>query len=175
MANNKKALNDEGSKSNNSIITENTEECPYKCKDPALLFYSSDFIADTIFLSLEQIGKLALLMAHRHWQEQRLTKDEILKICRDTTPDPEIFSRYKIDNNGFYYNATIEKAIEKRKKYSESRSKNKKGKTKKDKKNISKSYENHIEDETEILHTDAVENSYNNQSNIKEMKEIVYG
>ena len=83
------------------------------------------------------MGKLALLMAYRHWLGRRLTYDEILKICKDEKPDPEIFSRYKKDNNGYYYNPEIEKAIEKRKLYSESRSRNRKGKSKKHVNNIS--------------------------------------
>lgn len=177
MKNNKKALINESSIKNSKTIIPQTElnEEHYKCKDPALLFYTSDFIADAMFLSLEQVGKLALLMAHRHWQGRRFTRGEVLKICGDTEEDPEIFSRYEIDANGFYYNATVEKAIEKRTKYSKSRSDNKKGKTKTHKKNISKSYENHIENENENGIEDENESLYNNKADkYIDIEEIVY-
>lgn len=135
MQDNKNALNiEDTNNTSDNIIIQNEE---IKCKDPAILFYTSDFIATSNLLSLEQMGKLALLMAYRHWLGRRLTYDEILKICKDEKPDPEIFSRYKKDNNGYYYNPEIEKAIEKRKLYSESRSRNRKGKSKKHVNNIS--------------------------------------
>ncbi len=128
MTDNKKPPFD-GSINNSSenIITHNDE---IKCKDPAILFYTSDFIADTFCLSIAQAGKLALLMAHRHWKGRRLTYDEILTICRDTEPDKAVLERYIKDHNGYYYNPEIEKAIEKRRQYSESRSRNRKGKNK---------------------------------------------
>lgn len=161
MPNNKKApLNESINNSSENIIAQNDD---IKCKDPAILFYTSDFIADTFCLSLEQTGKLALLMAHRHWKGQRLTYNEILKICRDEEPDPEIFSRYKKDSNGYYYNPEIEKAIEKRKQYSESRSRNRKGKCKKYMNNTSKTYDNHIENRNENKRADVNENFINNK------------
>lgn len=134
MLDNKNAPSNESTnKLPNDIVTQPEE---IKCKDPAILFYTSDFIATSNLLSLEQMGKLALLMAYRHWFSRRLTYNEMLKICKDEKPDPEIFSRYKQDNNGCYYNPEIEKAIEKRKQYSESRSRNRKGKSKKHVNNI---------------------------------------
>ncbi len=137
MQNNENALNIESinNHSSSTSIAQNQPEI-IKCKDPAILFYTSDFIADTFYLTMEQIGKLALLMAHRHWRGKRFSFEEILKICRDEKPDKEIFERYIKDQNGFYYNPQIEKAIEKRKQYSESRSRNRKGKYKKHVNNI---------------------------------------
>lgn len=161
MPDNKKTLlNESINNSSENIIAQNDE---IKCKDPAILFYTSDFIADTFYLTLEQAGKLALLMAHRHWMDRRLSYNEILTICKDTEPDKAIFDRYKKDSNGYYYNPTVEKAIQKRKQYSESRSRNRKGKCKKQVNNTSKTYENHTENRNENKSADASKNFINNK------------
>ena len=63
-------------------------------------------------------------------------------ICKSY--DNDVFSKFKRDENGLYYNERLENESIKRKKYCESRGQNKKGK-----KIISKSYDFHMENENE--------------------------
>lgn len=96
-------------------------------KDPAVLFYTDDFLSGTILMSYEQKGKYITLLCLQH-QKGRLTEKELLTVCGGYEED--IFSKFVIDENGKYYNVRMETESEKRRKYSESRSENRK-KTKK--------------------------------------------
>ena len=117
-------------------------------KDPAFLFYSSDFITGTYFMTDEQVGKYIRLMCMQH-QKEKLTEKDMLKICK--TYDEDIYNKFIKDENGYYYNKRLLEEIEKRKAYSESRRKNRQNKTKKeDMKNICKTYDEHMENENEI-------------------------
>ena len=109
-------------------------------KDPAVLFYTSDFISGTLTMSDEQRGKYILLLCLQH-QQGSLSKDDMLNICKSY--DEKIFKKFNISEDGFYYNYRMKLESDKRKKYSESRSKNRK--------NICKSYDEHMENENEII------------------------
>ena len=113
-------------------------------RDPAFLFYSSDFLTGTMTLEDEQVGKYIRLLCLQH-QKKRLTKKDMLKICKSY--DEDIFSKFKQDDDG-YFNERMEVEMIKRSKYSESRRKNREGKGKKED-NISLSYDSHMEDENE--------------------------
>ena len=117
-------------------------------KDPAFLFYSSDFLTGTYFLNDTQVGKFIRLLCFHH-QKGRLTKDHMLKIC--LTYDKDIFDLFTKDENGLYFNERLESEVDRRKKYSESRRSNRKKKTKNEVSvlNISKTYDQHMETETE--------------------------
>lgn len=113
-------------------------------KDPAFLFYSDNFLSGTMFFSDEQTGKYIRLLCAQHLTGHLDEKDMIL-ICK--SHDDRIWSKFIKDGDGKYYNERLELEINRRKAYIESRSKNKKGKTKTDKlkrKIIRKSYENHM-------------------------------
>jgi hypothetical protein len=110
-------------------------------KDPAFLFYSSDFLTGTALMSDEQIGKYIKLLCYQH-QMGHLSERDMLKICK--TYDEDIFSKFEKDENGLYFNARLHQEVEKRKAYSESRRQNR---TKKDMNNISNSYVQHMENE----------------------------
>jgi len=111
-------------------------------KDPAFLFYTGDFSTGTQFLTDEQVGKYIRLLMAQH-QHGRLSEKQVIFICKSI--DNEIMFKFKKDEFGFYYNERLESEVFKRKAFSESRSNNKKGKTK-EVINISKSYDNHMED-----------------------------
>jgi len=113
-------------------------------KDPAFLFYSSDFLTGTMFFSDEQIGRYIKLLCAQH-QKGRLNKKDMLNICK--TYDQDIFDKFKTDKNGLYYNERLENEVERRKKYSESRRKNRQSKPKIA--DTSKTYVPHMETETE--------------------------
>jgi hypothetical protein len=112
-------------------------------KDPAFLFYSSDFLTGTALMSDEQIGKYIKLLCYQH-QMGHLSERDMLKICK--TYDEDIFCKFEKDENGLYYNVRLQQEVEKRKAYSESRRQNR---IKKDMNNISKTYVKHMENENE--------------------------
>lgn len=113
-------------------------------KDPAFLFYSSDFLTGTMFMDNEQVGKFIRLMCAQH-QKGRLTEKDMLKICG--THDEDIWSKFARDEEGLFYNERLEQEVNKRKAYSESRRNNRK--KKEDMNNISLSYVQHMENENE--------------------------
>ncbi|TRZ80528.1 DUF1376 domain-containing protein [bacterium] len=49
-------------------------------KDPAVLFYTQDFITGTILMTDEQRGKYIMLLCLQH-QNGKLTERDMLKIC----------------------------------------------------------------------------------------------
>ena len=85
-------------------------------KDPAFLFYSSDFLTGTMFLSNEQVGKFIRLLCVQH-QKGRLSEKHMLGICK--TYDSEIFEMFLKDQEGLFYNERLEIEKNKRKLHSE--------------------------------------------------------
>lgn len=109
-------------------------------KDPAVLFYTSDFISGTITMTDEERGRYILLLCLQH-QKGKLT-DRDMETIKDMS---EVQSKFEQLEDGFYYNIRMKEEAEKRKSYSESRRNNRKSKThKEDVNNISKSYDNHM-------------------------------
>ncbi|MDR1002074.1 MAG: YdaU family protein [Oscillospiraceae bacterium] len=80
-------------------------------KDPAFLFYSSDFLTGTILFSDEQVGKYIRLMCIQH-QQGRLEEADIIKICGSL--DNKIMSKFIKDDDGLFYNRRLEAEIQKR-------------------------------------------------------------
>ena len=109
-------------------------------KDPAFLFYPGDFNTGTQFFTNEQVGKYMRLLMAQH-QHGHLPEKHMIFICESY--DKDIFSKFKKDSDGNWFNERLEIEVIKRKNYVESRSKNKEGKTKS--KIISKSYDSHME------------------------------
>ena len=118
-------------------------------KDPAFLFYTGDFSTGTQFFTDEQLGKYMRLLMAQH-QHGHLDENQVLFICKSY--DCVVMKKFIKDDVGLYYNTRLELEINKRKSYSESRGKNKLGKSK-TKKIIPKSYDFHMEemDLVEIL------------------------
>jgi uncharacterized protein YdaU (DUF1376 family) len=114
-------------------------------KDPAVLFYTSDFLTGTMTMTNEQVGMYIRLLCLQH-QKYVLTEKDMMSICKSY--DDDIFSKFEQDEEG-YYNKRMRDEFDKRKSYSESRRNNRKGKTKKHMKNISKTYDKHMENENE--------------------------
>lgn len=113
-------------------------------KDPAFLFYSSDFLSGTMLMTDEEIGQYIKLLCLQH-QKGHLKEKDMLNICK--TYNEDIFSKFKKDKEGNYYNERLEYEANKRKAYSESRRNNRKKKEthEDDVKNICNSYEKHME------------------------------
>ena len=118
-------------------------------KDPALLFYTGDFLVGTMTMTNEQRGKYILLLCMQH-QQGFLTEDDMKENLEDT--DLKVFNKFEKLSDGKYYNLRLREEAERRKSYSESRRNNRM-------KNISKSYDKHMETGTvTVTGTDTLEN-----------------
>ena len=85
-------------------------------KDPAFLFYSSDFITGVSDLTMEERGQYITLLCLQH-QKGRLTPKAIKIAVPDATAD--VLAKFEIDDNGMYFNSRLELEADKRKQHSE--------------------------------------------------------
>ena len=120
-------------------------------KDPAVLFYTADFITGTFTMTDAQRGQYILLLCLQH-QKGYLTEKDMLNICK--TYDEDIYCKF-IVKDGKYYNERMKYESDKRKKYSESRRKNRSitdesNKKVKKENNISITYDKHMVNENII-------------------------
>ena len=88
----------------------------------------------------EQVGAYMRLLCLQH-QKGELTEKDMLYICG--TRDEDIWNKFEKSETGTFFNSRLRFEIERRKAYSESRRNNRK------KKDISKTYVEHMETETE--------------------------
>lgn len=88
-------------------------------KDPAVLWYTSDFLTGTNHFTNEEIGLYARLLALQH-QQGHLSEEFINRIAGKRFPKiwPVVKSKFSIDNEGNFFNERMEKEIEKRKEHS---------------------------------------------------------
>ena len=89
-------------------------------KDPAVLFYTSDFISGTITMTDEQRGKYIMLLCIQH-QKGYLTEKDMLNISG--VYDADIWEKF-VKEGDVYYNVRMREESEKRAKYTESRRSN---------------------------------------------------
>lgn len=113
-------------------------------KDPAVLFYTSDFLSGTFTMTNEQVGMYMRLLCLQH-QKGRLSEKDMLSICK--AYDVDIWSKFT-NEGGAFFNERMFKETERRQKFSESRRNN----AKSSKNNsTSEAYVKHMETETEIV------------------------
>lgn len=115
-------------------------------KDPAVLFYTSDFLTGTMTMTNEQVGKYIRLLCLQH-QQKELHENDMINICGSY--DKKVFDKFTFED-GVYYNKRMREEHQKRSAYSLSRSQNRLNgiENKKDKpKRKRKSYDNHMENE----------------------------
>ncbi len=98
-------------------------------KDPAILFYTSDFLAGTAYFNDEQRGQYIKLLCEQH-QNGHIPKEHMIDICKSC--DSPVFKKFIPDSEGLYFNERMENEILKRVKYSESRRNNRNGGNKPD-------------------------------------------
>lgn len=142
-------------------------------KDPAFLFYSSDFLSGTMLMTDEEIGQYIKLLCLQH-QKGHLKEKDMLNICK--TYNEDIFSKFIKDEEGNYYNERLEYEANKRKAYSESRRNNRKKKEEtktyeEDMKNICNSYEEHMGNENININKNIINNKDNRKRGSKGKKE----
>lgn len=117
-------------------------------KDPAVLFYTSDFLSGTFTMSNEQVGKYIRLLCLQH-QKGRLTEKDMLSICQ--AYDVDIWDKFIIEE-GFFYNIKMRDESQRRSKYTESRRTNGKSlKTESISEAYAKHMGNHMETATETI------------------------
>jgi len=81
-------------------------------KDPAFLFYSSDFLTGVSDLTMEERGQFITLMCLQH-QKGHLTK-KVMQLQCHGIPTADVLAKFRIDENGLYYNERVEQEREKR-------------------------------------------------------------
>lgn len=87
-------------------------------KDPAFLFYSSDFIVGTQTMNWEDRGKYITILALMH--QQGRMDEETIRFLVGSFSD-KLISKFQKDENGLYYNVRLEEEIEKRSNFVDSR------------------------------------------------------
>lgn len=89
-------------------------------KDPAVLFYPDNFMTGTMFFTDDQVGKyiraLCAQQLHGH-----LAKEQIDSIVKN---DIVVMEKFKVDRDDKYYNERMQKEMEKRSSYCDSRRSN---------------------------------------------------
>jgi hypothetical protein len=86
-------------------------------KDPAVLFYTQDFLTGTFLMTDAQVGKYMRLLCLQQ-QNGGLTEKEMMKICGEK--DDEIWAKFDCEN-GHYFNKRMLLETKKRKEYTQSR------------------------------------------------------
>ena len=90
-------------------------------KDPAFLFYPSDFLTGTMAMPFDERGKYITLLCFQH-QSGRMSEETIRFLIGSFSDMLRLkFSR---DENGLFYNKRLEEEIEKRNNFLESRRNN---------------------------------------------------
>lgn len=108
-------------------------------KDPAVLFYTSDFLSGVTFLNMEQRGQYITLLCEQH-QHGSIPENHMINICGSL--DSPVLKKFERDEGGNYYNPRMRYETNKRKMYCESRKNNKAGRKKKE--SYVKSYDKHM-------------------------------
>jgi hypothetical protein len=92
-----------------------------KGKDPAVLFYTKDFLVSTFTLTYDQKGKYITLLCLQH-QKGKLTDKDLQSVLTDE--DWEIADKFELSEDGFYYNKRMAKETERRANFVDSRRSN---------------------------------------------------
>jgi hypothetical protein len=142
-------------------------------KDPAFLFYASDFITGVSDLNMEERGQYITLLCLQH-QKGHLSEKTIRLNVANISVD--VLKRFEKDENGLYFNQRLDIEIEKRFNFVDSRRENgKKGGRPKieDLKPLGKPRKNRKvnlpENENEVINY-FKENGYNKESALKFFK-----
>ena len=118
-------------------------------KDPAVLFYTSDFMSGVVGLTMQERGQYISLLCIQH-QQGHLSEKTICLLLGITSVSeiPDVMEKFKIDEDGKYYNERMELEAEKRHSFVNSRKENAKlgGRPRKDKQKPSA---NHMEKHTD--------------------------
>ena len=90
-------------------------------KDPAVLFYTGDFLIGVVDLTMEERGQYITLLCLQH-QKGHLPKKIIIANIPNISPD--VLAKFEQDENGAFFNTRMDVESEKRRKFVETRRKN---------------------------------------------------
>jgi len=90
--------------------------------DPAVLFYTSDFIAKTTLMSHEEVGIYIRLLCHQH-MSGHMTKEYMERVAGGEIPEL-VMGCFRRDRNALFFNPRMDGEIAKRKSYVSSRRSN---------------------------------------------------
>jgi hypothetical protein len=93
-------------------------------KDPAVLFYTSDFLSGTFSMTNEEVGMYIRLLCLQH-QKGKLTEKDMLSICKAYVQD--VYDKFELID-GCYVNKRMHDESQKRSNYTNSRRNNAKNK-----------------------------------------------
>lgn len=124
-------------------------------KDPAVLFYTQDFLTGTLLMTDAQRGKYITLLCLQH-QNGKLTEKDMLKVCKK--PDPEIWSKFT-QQDGFFINKRMLIETQKRNKYTTSR-----------RENLKQNSDSHMDTHMESHMDDHMENEIIRSKELEELK-----
>ena len=85
-------------------------------KDPAFLFYSSDFLSGVSDITMEERGQYITLLCLQH-QKGHLSKKVIGLCIGNATAD--VLDKFSIDNDGLYFSPRLDVEIQKRRDHSQ--------------------------------------------------------
>lgn len=93
--------------------------------DPAVLFYTSDFLTGVMDMSMEERGMYITLLCYQHQKGhiEEKTIRFLLGYAKDNLPEV-IMKHFKVDDEGKYYNDRMDLEKDKRSKFVETRRKN---------------------------------------------------
>lgn len=90
-------------------------------KDPAVLFYTSDFLTGTAFFTDAERGQYIRLLCEQH-QIGHIPENHMVTVC--LTLGSPVVKKFVRDEEGYFYNERMEIEIKKRAEYNASRRKN---------------------------------------------------
>lgn len=73
-----------------------------KQKDPAFLFYSSDFLTGTMFMTNEQIGLYIKMLCIQHQHGGRIDTNVLRTLCDGITNGDTVFAKFVQDERGSF-------------------------------------------------------------------------
>ena len=144
-------------------------------KDPAVLLYTADFMSGVVGLTMQERGQYISLLCQQH-QQGHLSEKTICLLLGITSVSeiPDVMEKFKIDEDGKYYNERMELEAEKRHNFVESRKENAKlgGRPRKDKQKPSAYHmENHTDKRMGNENVNAVEDDSIPVSSNTELRE----
>ncbi|MBO5313498.1 MAG: hypothetical protein J6B29_05980 [Clostridia bacterium] len=90
-------------------------------KDPAVLLYTSDFLAEVCLMSDQEVGMYIKLLCLQH-QRGHLKRSTMETACGGY--NETVFDMFITDEDGLYYNERLQEESDKRQAFSESRRRN---------------------------------------------------
>lgn len=89
--------------------------------DPAVLFYTSDFLTGVIDMTMEERGQYITLLCYQH--QRGHIKEETIRLLVGL-PSVNVLNHFKKDNDGLFYNERMDIEKEKRHNFTNSRREN---------------------------------------------------